>query len=290
MNRFVKYLQCPDCGGEVTVSDQHVSCCRCTFGRNIVDGQLNLLPRKNRSCKISFFRQGPQDIQDLLLSINTDPPKNIYKGPSARRDSSSLFSVLSQKLHENALLLDLGCGPGDQAIPANFFRYNYVGLDCSGESADLLADAHSIPFKNGTFDGIISFAVLEHLHNPFVVIQEVERILRPGGVFVGAVSQGEPFHNSFFHHTALGLISLVSSTSVLKIERLWSSLDTLESLVRMGRYPRVVRLLLKAVHVLHQRLPFLAPRKMKWSQHDKNIDSLFRAGSICFLIKKVSKQ
>ena len=82
-------------------------------------------------------------------------------------------------------------------------------MDYAHSEADLLADAHAIPFADDSFDCIFSYAVLEHLHNPFVALSEVARVLRPGGWFIGTVSQGEPFHSSYFHHTPWALLSLV---------------------------------------------------------------------------------
>ena len=111
-------------------------------------------------------------------------------------------------------------------------------------------------------------------------------MLKPGGIFVGTVSQGEPFHASYFHHTAWGVVCLIESTASLKIERLWDSGDTLGSLARMGRYPRVIRVILKLVERIHNYLPLLAPRRMKWSHKQKRLDKIYRAGSICFVVRK----
>jgi hypothetical protein len=45
---------------------------------------------------------------------------------------------------------------------------------------------------------VFSYVVLEHRHNLFVAALEIRRARGPGGVFCGAVSQGEQFHDSFF--------------------------------------------------------------------------------------------
>jgi SAM-dependent methyltransferase len=182
--------------------------------------------------------------------------------------------------------LDLGCGPRDQAVPIDHLGHKYVGIDISNAAADILADAHSIPFKSMTFDCVLSYATLEHLHNPFLAITEVERVLKPGGIFVGTVSQGEPFHASYFHHTVWGLISLVTAATSMSILRMWASGDTLGSLARMGRYPKVIKSLLRALNLINEKVPYLAPRKMKWSQEEKRLDELYRAGSICFVMQK----
>jgi uncharacterized protein YbaR (Trm112 family)/SAM-dependent methyltransferase len=46
---------------------------------------------------------------------------------------------------------------------------------------DLVADAHALPFKDESVDYVLSLAVLEHLHNPFIAGQEMFRVLRRGG-------------------------------------------------------------------------------------------------------------
>ena len=222
------------------------------------------------------------DLADILI----ERPKVTYDGPPAERDSSELFSAAAQWIVPGARLLDLGCGPRDQAAPAEHLGASYVGIDYSSDRADLLADGHAIPFRDATFDVVLSYAVLEHLYHPFLALQEVARVLRPGGVFVGTVSQGEPFHDSFFHHTAWGLLSVLRPAELRPL-RLWSSHDTLHALSTMGRYPRALRLLIEAIHRIGNAAPFLAPRKFfRWSPRERAIDELHRAASVCFVAEK----
>lgn len=46
---------------------------------------------------------------------------------------------------------------------------------------------HALPFADGTFDVVISFYVLEHLYPLASALDEQARVLRPGGVFAGAI-------------------------------------------------------------------------------------------------------
>jgi len=50
-----------------------------------------------------------------------------------------------------------------------------------GPRANLLCDAHEIPFADGTFDAVIAQAVLEYAIDPFRVVAEIHRVLRPRG-------------------------------------------------------------------------------------------------------------
>ena len=73
--------------------------------------------------------------------------------------------------------LNLGCG--------YFKKEGFINLDKSELcEPDVLHDLDVIPypFKNGTFDVIESYHVLEHLLEPFEVMKELSRILIPGGI------------------------------------------------------------------------------------------------------------
>jgi SAM-dependent methyltransferase len=177
---------------------------------------------------------------------------------------------------------------GDQARAITSAGYQYVGADYSSSSAHVLADAHSIPFVDSSFECVFSYAVLEHLHSPHLAIREIERVLRPGGLFIGTVSQGEPFHASYFHYTTWGLAALAASSIAMRLSRLWCGPGTLRSLATMGRYPKVVRMLISAVDRIDTRAPWLAPRREYWSQREKQLDALHRAGSICFVMEKAN--
>lgn len=232
--------------------------------------------------------QMPPDASAFLDALTTAAPEPLKGVAVLGRDSHELLAVIRERFQTGGDVLDLGCGPRDQALPFESLGFRYVGIDYDGSAADLLADGHALPFQDGSFDVVFSFAVLEHLHTPPRAIAEIARVLRPGGLYVGTVSQGEPFHASYFHFTPWGLNSMLGGQPDLKLERLWSSADTLRALSRMGRYPRVVRMLLSGLDRLHAGVPWLAPRRMRWSAKQKEIDALYRAGSLCFLISKVA--
>ena len=42
-------------------------------------------------------------------------------------------------------------------------------------------DSTKLPFSNDTFDAVTMLAVLEHLDKPEDILQEIVRVLRPGG-------------------------------------------------------------------------------------------------------------
>ena len=57
-----------------------------------------------------------------------------------------------------------------------------------------VADAHKIPLPDGTFDGVIVQAVLEHVLEPTVVVAEIYRVLRSGGLLYAETPFLQPVH------------------------------------------------------------------------------------------------
>lgn len=75
-------------------------------------------------------------------------------------------------------VLDLGCGGSRYA--AHF--PNRIGVDLRpGRGVAVVADAQRLPLRDGCFGTVLSTEMLEHTTEPQQVIDEIERVLRPGG-------------------------------------------------------------------------------------------------------------
>ena len=62
-------------------------------------------------------------------------------------------------------------------------RIELIGTDVyPTENTALVADGHSLPFRDGSFDGVWIQAVLEHVLEPAAVVAEISRVLKPGGL------------------------------------------------------------------------------------------------------------
>lgn len=110
----------------------------------------------------------------------------------------------------------LGCGDAGERTYLHDIGFETVAFDVvRSQGTDFLADAHKIPLGNATFDGVISMQVLEHLHSPWIAVQEISRILKPGGWFVGSVAFLKPYHNSYFHMTHKGAQQLLSISGLV---------------------------------------------------------------------------
>lgn len=64
---------------------------------------------------------------------------------------------------------------------------DYTGLDIlDGKNVNIIGDAHQLSelFSYDAFDLIICFAVFEHLALPWIVVEEISKVLAPGGMVV----------------------------------------------------------------------------------------------------------
>ena len=69
--------------------------------------------------------------------------------------------------------LDIGCGEQKRGD---------IGVDLKRTSVvDVVADAHNFPFRSEIFDKSYAFALLEHVDNPIIVLQEIKRVLKGRG-------------------------------------------------------------------------------------------------------------
>ncbi len=89
-----------------------------------------------------------------------------------------------------ATVLDLGCGPGWYLDAMRDRGAVAFGVEMSADELfdrpiratdTLLGDGTRLPFATGSFDGVMCSNMLEHTPNPELVLDEIARVLRPGG-------------------------------------------------------------------------------------------------------------
>tara|TARA_B100001964_G_C14233286_1_gene601140 strand:- start:1679 stop:2410 length:732 start_codon:yes stop_codon:yes gene_type:complete len=118
------------------------------------------------------------------------------------------------RLRDNDRILDLGCGEGRHAITAYMEKnVESVGIDLSLKDLQTtkerfaefeepektekslvmsIANGSQLPFGEHSFDKVICSEVLEHIPDYRAVLTEINRILKPEGIFAASVPRFFP--------------------------------------------------------------------------------------------------
>ena len=93
-----------------------------------------------------------------------------------------------------------------------FFK-NYTGLDIiEGDNVDIVADEpYAWPIKNNTYDVVVSGQTFEHIEFPKKTMQEIYRVLKPGGLCCIIAPSAGPQHgfpNDYRRYTEHSMIEL----------------------------------------------------------------------------------
>jgi ubiquinone/menaquinone biosynthesis C-methylase UbiE len=111
-----------------------------------------------------------------------------------------LAAELTAALPDGARVLEVAPGPGYFAVEmARLGRFTVTGLDVSKTFVELAADyarqegvdvefrqgdVAALPFEAGSFDFLVCQAAFKNFARPVVALDELHRVLRPGGVAV----------------------------------------------------------------------------------------------------------
>ena len=128
--------------------------------------------------------------------------------------------------------LDLGCGESP------YIKYfpNRIGFDFQArEGVDVVGDMHQLPFENEKFDIILCSEVLEHSRSPHIAIEEMKRVLKPGGTLILTTRFIFPIHDSpydFYRYTKYGLRHLFRDWEIVELEEEAGTIKTLGILLQ----------------------------------------------------------
>lgn len=106
-------------------------------------------------------------------------------------------------------VMEIGRNVYSKLVPKDQVK-SYTCLDIDEfEDVDILADIQKMPqVSDKSFDSIICTQVLEHVRNPFKAIDELHRVLRPGGRLIITVPFLNNYHmapHDYWRYTEYGL-------------------------------------------------------------------------------------
>ncbi|MBF0122202.1 MAG: class I SAM-dependent methyltransferase [Candidatus Omnitrophica bacterium] len=198
MNKVLQdILLCPDCSQAGI--DVLGKCGKCGHVIAFCDGICNGMPSVNKF---------------PLPKVYNDPHYLKYNDLSGKKDeffyrnansiinwvqASGYRSIKTLLGKPEGLVLESGCGTGIfGSMNSDIRRDSYVMTDIDEESLKRIAlkdtfagivkaTAYCLPFKDQTFACVLSHAQLEHLCYLDHALEEISRVLRPGGRFIASV-------------------------------------------------------------------------------------------------------
>ncbi len=138
---------------------------------------------------------------------NSEPREQVTHGHDkavtrvmGHRTAATHAAFFTPHLRSGMRLLDCGCGPGSITLDLAQLVApgGVVGVDLAENQLEQAraaaaehgvtnarfesANAYALPFPDDSFDAVFSHAVVEHLREPRAALQEMRRVLKPGGV------------------------------------------------------------------------------------------------------------
>lgn len=127
------------------------------------------------------------------LYVNADEYFRGHSVDAKKELGIRLLTQFEEKLGRKGRFLDVGCAAGEFLWAAKELGWEYEGVDPSTEfirigkekldvegKACILQDAE---FADDYFDAVTMSSVLEHIYDPYDLLVEIRRVLRPGGYF-----------------------------------------------------------------------------------------------------------
>ncbi len=188
----MRHLRCPVCHASsrrLNFEYRQITCLKC--------GERYPQP----TMAINFLADSLRLLGNVTLTDNISA--NPYD-PLARQ-------VLSETTAQEGWSLDCGAGSRERRME------HVINLEIVDyPSTDIISIGEALPFEDNVFDTVVSFAVLEHVRDPFSCAREMVRVAKPGAKIVCSVPFLQPVHGypgHYYNMTQQGLINLFSDSA-----------------------------------------------------------------------------
>lgn len=209
--KFAQMLHCIKCSGDLAEESGNFFCVSCGASYPIIN-------------EVVYFTESEaghptEGIPDSIMV----KVKNLFKrnnrlyyiltyifGVSDAGISPKIFLLTHVKPGQAAVNL----GAGSQRKYPDVLHVDYFAFP----DVDIVADLNQLPFKNQSVDAVVCTSVLEHVADQKKVLDEICRVLKPGGACYLTTPFMYPYHSSphdYARWTLPGLEDLASRSGLV---------------------------------------------------------------------------
>ncbi len=255
-------LRCPRCKQDLTDGAKRCSNSNCELSRHVfseVAGVPVLIDSDDSIVDVSTIEAASEAQLGLARRVLG---RLAVRNAVASRVSARLSEEVSlAAVGDRPVVLVIGGGTVGSGLEKLYDdpKLDVISFDVyPSRFTQFVADAHLIPLADGSVDGVVIQAVLEHVLDPGRVVAEIHRVLKPNGLvyadtpFLQHVHEG-PFDFTRFsesgHRWLFRRFSLVESGQVAGVgtELAWSVAQALRSVVPIRGISSATRLAMTPV-------------------------------------------
>jgi SAM-dependent methyltransferase len=209
-------LVCRQCDCTFTAENAVIACGKCGRSYPLADGMFDFLNTSMDHLKLP-------EAGDLRFQM-----EQMYNNSLTAKIIKTVSGIVScdyvpfgqlvrfiKKIKDDSVFVEFGSGN-------RRLRNNCINVDLFPfPNVDILADINSTPFGDNTVDFAVIDAVLEHVPEPHSVVNELHRILKPGGeVFcvVPFIHQYHGYPRNYFNISSDGIEYLFKNFKTCRIE------------------------------------------------------------------------
>lgn len=225
--RLAEVLACPLCRVSLAPTAQALACATCGSEFPVTAGVPHLLLSSAEEKSSAAF--APIKVAETGWVA---AGKRLLGVPSPTFETADIRGQIPRfvaSFPREAVLINIGSASlrhGD----------NVFNLDLMpGPGVDVLGDATRLPFRDGSVDGIVCRRVLEHVRKPGKAVEEMLRVLKPGGRVWCEIPFLQGYHptpTDFQRYTRAGLADLFDQFRTVELDVALGPSSTLSWILR----------------------------------------------------------
>lgn len=199
--RLQQLLVCPCCKQPGLSSAQHhIACGNCGETYVTIDDTPVLI--KKNSPVFEFFEPEMHSVPSPSTSVRAraarivdwlTPEDRIWTTNSQQIIERIVKKVSPHSVDGNIVLIGAGFEPVFQRVLGSRHDVMRVGLTSRGE-VDVFGDVCNLPLADDSADLVLSSSVMEHVYDPEAAVQEMYRIVKPGGQVYAEIPFMRAYH------------------------------------------------------------------------------------------------